>query len=218
MATTGAGELLLTSLATFYRDADNLRCLLHVLCRGASAPKVSLRLVDWFLTSFSRRHGTIVYANATPPTPMRVHETYKAQMKAYGKKMFDPFRRGDRVAFVYQLPGDKPEVKRRVDTTLGQLNIFRWLISSGVLAFVSAHAAEIEADMLAASHQHDTTESRQLVTTAVEAAVATTAAVAAVAVANIRSSRSGFYDRLGHAQQMRKAVSAQGSVSSVHFD
>ena len=64
--------------------------------------------------------------------------------KASSKQQFDPFRRRDRISFFYQ-----PD--RSFETTIGQLNFFRWMLQNQVLEYVTEHAAEIEKDMLASS-------------------------------------------------------------------
>ena len=55
--------------------------------------------------------------------------------------MFDPFRRKEHINFIYE-PG------KFVETTLGQMNFFKWVIENNILDFVSKHAAEIEQHMV----------------------------------------------------------------------
>jgi hypothetical protein len=65
---------------------------------------------------------------------------YKSQLKAYSKKLFDPFCRRERILF--QVPGEEPFV-----TTVGKLNFFRWAIEKGVLTYLTLNTQVIEADM-----------------------------------------------------------------------
>jgi hypothetical protein len=65
---------------------------------------------------------------------------YKNQLKAYSKKMFDPFCRRERISF--QIPGHEAFL-----TTVGKLNFFRWAIEKGILNYIKGHQPEIEKEM-----------------------------------------------------------------------
>jgi hypothetical protein len=99
---------------------------------------VSLRLIDWFVTNFSKQQMVVIQG---PETGLNVYNSYRAQLKAYSKQQFDPFRRRDRIVFFY-------ERTQSVETTIGQLNFFRWMLVNHVLDYVVEHADQIEADML----------------------------------------------------------------------
>jgi hypothetical protein len=101
---------------------------------------ISLRLIDWFVTNFSRDNDTSFPDCQTHP--MLIHDSYKSQLKAYSKKQFDPFCRRTRINFYYE-----PDSERFVVTTVGQLNFFRWFISNSLLHFIEKNLEEIELDM-----------------------------------------------------------------------
>lgn len=65
---------------------------------------------------------------------------YKNQLKAYSKKLFDPFCRRERILF--QIPAYEPFL-----TTVGKLNFFRWAIEKGILNYIKGHQPEIEREM-----------------------------------------------------------------------
>ena len=65
---------------------------------------------------------------------------YKAQLKAYSKKHFDPFCRRNRINYYYS------ETEYMV-TTIGQLNFFRWAIEYKILEYIKDNLCEIEMDM-----------------------------------------------------------------------
>jgi hypothetical protein len=65
---------------------------------------------------------------------------YKNQLKAYSKKLFDPFCRRERISF--QIPGHEAFL-----TTVGKLNFFRWAIEKGILDYIKGHQPEIEKEM-----------------------------------------------------------------------
>ena len=121
---------------------------------GSSA--LSLRTLDYFITTYSKEHGTVFYLNdkgalvgaggaGEKLSKLNVHHAYRSQLQAYGKAMFDPFRRRERISFA-PVEGRAP-----IETTVGQLNCVRWLHSSGVLQYVETHLAGIEAGMKGAN-------------------------------------------------------------------
>jgi hypothetical protein len=71
---------------------------------------------------------------------------YKNQLKAYSKKLFDPFCRRERISF--QIPGHEAFL-----TTVGKLNFFRWAIEKGILDYIKGHQTEIEKEMNAAMRE-----------------------------------------------------------------
>jgi hypothetical protein len=114
--------------------------------------KVSLRSIDWFITNYSKKNN-IYYllhrdilghptdeVNSACTYSFNVHQSYKSQLKAYSKKSFDPFCRRDRIPFIL----DSGET---FDTTIGQLNFFRWAITNNVIDYIVEHKKVIEDDM-----------------------------------------------------------------------
>jgi hypothetical protein len=66
--------------------------------------------------------------------------SYKSQLKAYSKKLFDPFCRRERIMF--SLPGTEQFV-----TTVGKLNFFRWAIEKNVIEYLKTHREAVELEM-----------------------------------------------------------------------
>ena len=108
-------ELIIKSLQTFYTGRTDLKEIMELL-QGTSI--ISLRLIDWFVTNYAKRHS-IGYVLGGQE--FMVHMSYKSQLKSYSKKLFDPFCRRERIMF--SLPGTEQFV-----TTVGKLNFFRWAI------------------------------------------------------------------------------------------
>ena len=74
-------DVLLNKLLSFYYQDDNLNIMLSII-NGTS--KVSLRIVDWFSTNYSKKYYTIY---ETPNNPrFKAYEDYKLRLKAYSKK------------------------------------------------------------------------------------------------------------------------------------
>ena len=72
----------------------------------------------------------------------KVYEDYKLKLKAYSKKRFDPFCRWDRI----QGPIAKNS-EYSCETTIGQLNFFKWALENNIIDYIDAHYNDIEEDM-----------------------------------------------------------------------
>ena len=133
-------ELLLSSLSNYYNNAHTIERVLPVI--AGNSHTVSLRLLDWFVTNYAKTFN--VHVPRSPQNGgghVNVYLSYRAQLKAFSKQHFDPFRRRNRLIYYYT-PEDF------VETTIGQLNFFRWILQNDVLEYVTAHAPKIEEDML----------------------------------------------------------------------
>jgi hypothetical protein len=124
-------ELLMQSLTTFFTKPSNYTKILSVL-NGES--KVSLRVIDWFVTNYSK---DVSYSRNPQSQPFMIYDNYKSQLKAYSKKQFDPFCRRTRIVFYFT-------ATQKIDTTVGQLNFFRWAIENGVIDYIENNFASIE--------------------------------------------------------------------------
>ena len=127
-------ELIIMSLQSFYSTRKDLSEIMELL-QGTSI--ISLRLIDWFVTNYAKRH-TIGYILGGQE--FMVYMSYKSQLKAYSKKLFDPFCRRERIMF--SLPGTEQFV-----TTVGKLNFFRWAIEKNVIEYLKKHRETVEAEM-----------------------------------------------------------------------
>jgi len=132
----------MNNLLAFYNRGDNLRTMLKVV---AGETRVSLRIVDWFVTNYAKKYYTVynILANSSTGALARrfkVYTDYKLKLKAYSKKRFDPFCRWDRISIPYTATSS-------VQTTIGQLNFFKWIIEDEVIAYIEDHYEEIETDM-----------------------------------------------------------------------
>jgi hypothetical protein len=146
---TTQNDLLLKNLMDFYKtDNDdgtfnsnnNLDKMLRIIT-GTS--KISLRIVDWFATNFAKKFYTIYTIEKTTDNITRrfkVYDDYKLKLKAYSKKRFDPFCRWERINIPYS--NDK-----FIETTVGQLNFFKWALENKVIDFVEQNYELIEKDM-----------------------------------------------------------------------
>lgn len=141
-------DLLMNSLQEFYMKGDSLSTIMPII-NGES--KISLRVLDWFVTNYSKKNnisylinkqGNIIedITNVNSGKEFVVYLDYKLQLKGYQKKQFDPFCRRERINFYYSK-------NSLFVTTVGQLNFFRWAIQNSVLEYIDEHLEEIETDM-----------------------------------------------------------------------
>ena len=130
-------NILLKSLDTYY-DIKQLKELMNTLNRRNN--EVSLRLIDWFTTNYAKKHNTRIKTKRG--IYINVYVEYKNQLKAFSKKQFDPFCRRDRITFT--------KGGMHIETTIGQLNFFRWAFYNNIVDHVKQHNVLIETDMLEA--------------------------------------------------------------------
>ena len=134
-------SLLLKNLMEFYNINNNLDKILPII-NGEST--ISLRLIDWFVTNYSKKHYityNVKKKNGEEKTiRFKVYNDYKLKLKAYSKKRFDPFCRWDRITIPY-----KEDI--HIQTTLGQLNFFRWAMENDIIKYIKMNMKEIESDM-----------------------------------------------------------------------
>lgn len=127
-------ELLLGNLLEFYKDNNNIDKMLKII-NGES--KISLRIVDWFTTNYAKKNYTVYDIEEKR---FKVYNDYKLKLKAYSKKRFDPFCRWDRISIPYKN-------NKEIQTTIGQLNFFRWAIENSVIEYIERNYDDIEVDM-----------------------------------------------------------------------
>lgn len=171
-------ELIIASLQRFYSGRQDLDEIVELL-KGTS--EVSLRLVDWFVTNFAKAHSTSYILNGQE---FVVYMNYKNQLKAYSKKLFDPFCRRERISF--QIPGHDAFL-----TTVGKLNFFRWALEKGILDYIKGHQPEIEKEMNTAMKEQ-TKQKQTRDSTVSTASSATVASVSSASAASAASSASAY--------------------------
>ena len=133
-------SLLLNNLMQFYNKDDNLEKILPII-NGESS--ISLRLIDWFVTNYSKKHYVIYNVKRIKQEceiRFKVYVDYKLKLKAYSKKRFDPFCRWDRITIPYK-------EDTFIQTTLGQLNFFRWAMENDIIKYINSNLKNIEVDM-----------------------------------------------------------------------
>jgi len=145
-------DILMEYLSNFYNKNNKLveRLLLTI----SPDSKVSLRIIDWFVTNYSKkynimyeisadkRENTIVGKEYTgKKRQIIVYLNYKSQLKSYSKKQFDPFCRRERITYEYR-------AGEQITTTVGQLNFFKWAFENNVVDYIKDNLQDIERDMM----------------------------------------------------------------------
>ena len=134
-------QWVLYRLERFYANEANIDRVRKIL---NSESNLSLRLIDWFVTNYAKKFNVSYMTKDNKH--VIVYLSYKSHLKAYSKKMFDPFCRWKRIKF------------HDLDTTVGQLNFFEWAISDEVLDYLQTHREAIHADMETRLHEAKDTE------------------------------------------------------------
>lgn len=141
-------DILLKSLINFYKKDGNITTLMNILKYKKS---ISLRLIDWFATNYSKKNNIIyviykddagnktIKETTIVSSQFNVYNSYKSQLKAFSKKKFDPFCRRNRLDITID--------EHTLNTTIGQLNFFRWIIQNKVIDYINQHLDLIETDM-----------------------------------------------------------------------
>ena len=126
---------LLRRLRREYTD-EIARTVLRPLIDQTSP--VSLRALDWAVVNWAKQHN-VVCSSLVPGEMTNIHHAYRNALQYWKRRLFDPFRRRDRVQI--ELDGQLH------DTTLGQSNFALWTYQTGVMGYVLGHIEAIEADM-----------------------------------------------------------------------
>lgn len=129
---TSQETMLLKCLEKFYNADDNGNRVLSIINSN-----ISIRLIDFFVTNYSKNNKIVNNNNLKLNTT--IYSSYKSQLKAYNKKYFDPFSRGDRIPFFIN--------DCCIITTIGQLNFMKWYIENKLYNYVKNNYNKIEVIM-----------------------------------------------------------------------
>jgi hypothetical protein len=173
-------KVLLSSqngLLNYYKNEVNKRIFLSVVRQKTS---ISLRLLEHLVTNYAKTHN-VHYELSNAPVQegsvtseryinsskhFNMHLDYKNQLKSYNKRLFDPFKRRQKIRVnfttndIQVLTYDDEEVdpededdenENEIVTTVGQLNFFAWAIENKVIDYAFENIEKIESDMLSSA-------------------------------------------------------------------
>jgi hypothetical protein len=135
-------NILLKSIEHFYQNLNSLNDFLDII---NSESKISIRLIDYFVTKYSKKNKICIKSNNegvaddNNKNMFNIYQSYKQQLKIYQKRCFDPFARGIRIPYFIK--------EYCLITTIGQLNFFKWFISKNIINYVMENRNNIEFDM-----------------------------------------------------------------------
>lgn len=127
-------SLLMKSLTDFYSNSLYIEQIKSIIDQNSV---ISLRILDWFITNYSKKHRTIIDIKNKS---IDVYQNYKLQLKSFSKRQFDPFCRKNKIIFYYN-------DTEYIETSCGQLCFFRWCFENEILNFVKSNLSIIEQDM-----------------------------------------------------------------------
>jgi hypothetical protein len=110
---------------------------------------ISLRAIDWLVTNYSKGTPISIY-NEEQKKRVDIHHSYEIQSNYYGRDLFDPFCRHERIYFKWRLQRAKNRQEEEdvtLVTTVGQLNFMKWANEYGVLVYAQNHREQIQTNM-----------------------------------------------------------------------
>jgi hypothetical protein len=138
-------DSLLKSLKEFYKTEANMKKLVNILEKEG---ELSRRVLDFLCTNYAKKNDVMYFLTDSngKKVPFHLHIQYRNQLKAYSKMLFDPFRRHERIILSCPLVETK-----KLNTTVAQLNFFRWAIEYKVLDWINdaSNLKKVENDMTA---------------------------------------------------------------------
>lgn len=139
--------LLSTLMDFYYKDPKHLDVLKKMVNREyivQNDKKVSIRMVNWFVTNYAKQHFTVYdvpsIKEGESARRFFVWTNYKSTEDSYSKQMFDPYCRQERILITC----DKDT---HIETTIAQLHFFKWAILNKILDYIADHYDSIEKDM-----------------------------------------------------------------------
>jgi hypothetical protein len=134
-------NLLLTSLTEYYNKNPKYIHILKDIINGKH--KLSLRIIEWLVTHYAKIYNIYYWIDDDKNIyqqyendikcnlkKINLYQDYRSQLKSYSKFNFDSFRRHNRITFFINI--DKGV---HIETTIGQLNFFRWVFNNGILNY-----------------------------------------------------------------------------------
>ncbi len=112
-----------------------------------SESKISLRLLDWLVTKYSDKNVITIKYNDDETDRINIHISYKAQLKSFKKKYFDPFKRYKKFYYTFTIDGKK----HKYLTTIGQLNFFKWSFKHNIIKYVGDNFDSLSTEMLSSN-------------------------------------------------------------------
>lgn len=132
-------EVLLESVLESYNlDPIYITKFLNIVKRKNG---MSLRVIDWLVTNYSKVHSITIGIDGIPRD---LNRDYQKNLNAYNKKNLDPFARRNKIILVIKHPDGSEE---RRSSTVGQLNFFRWFCKNNLDVYLNREKRNIDEHM-----------------------------------------------------------------------
>lgn len=163
-------NILLNQLKFFYENTKNLETLFKILnhnnlYKKSKETKISLRLIDWFVTNYCKKNKVIIQKKVKNKIEyINIYNNYKSNLRAFSKQLFDPFRRKNIIYLNYTIRNNKTYIsfsyenntkKNFIKTTIGQVNFFKWIIDNNIYEYITNNKKIIENDMIISQRENN---------------------------------------------------------------
>jgi hypothetical protein len=117
-------NILLESLKKYLiKNTDTLKIIYNIV---ENKHKIKLALIDYFVTIYSKKNS--IYIEKEKEDYFYINDEYKNGLKSFTKKYFDPFKRKNKIEFIFD--------NITFTTTVGQLNFLKWTVENGILNYI----------------------------------------------------------------------------------
>ena len=144
MPSDAGNDVILSNALKFYSKSDNYHKLRKIINhkpgKNYENGKVSLRLIDWFITNYTKENKTSIKKK---DGVFIIHEKYKQMIKSYHKKKIDPFNRNCEIITIKL---DKIS-NNSLETSLCQMQFIKWIIEYEILDYIIEHQDAIHTDL-----------------------------------------------------------------------
>ena len=155
---SGADKVLLDSIIEYYNEnTEYITKLISIVKRKNG---MSLRVIDYLCTNYSKENSIII-STKDGHIPRDLNSDYQKNLNAYNKKYLDPFSRRNKI--VINVSYDNNETHEKRNTSIGQLNFFRWFFKNNIDQYLSREKKTVEAHMKKMENESKKSKKRKAV-------------------------------------------------------
>ena len=130
-------DVLFYSISKYYdKHPDYIEEIISPIVDGSH--QLSLRFIEKFITKYCKEKKIII--QDCNGKYVDIYNDYKNNLTSFEKEYFDLFKRNHHKIWEYQN-------NKYVYSTLGQLNIFRWIIISGIYDYMIKNYSELSKEI-----------------------------------------------------------------------
>lgn len=135
-------SLLMLRLHEFFETPEHFEQLVPLL---EQTTPISLRLLDWVVTNHAKKNNLFLLVKRDDvEETINLFLDYKAHLKSFSKRSFDPFCRRERIIVTFPVDTER----RKFITTPAQLNFYKWCIQTNIIKYCEENMHELEEDMI----------------------------------------------------------------------